>query len=85
MNEKCRKLSLQLNDCDWTVQSFIFFFDIFPLVLADTPVFMTFTPLFLEISLLFASLLPTGKLFYCKTKQPTVLEIKTYCPYYLES
>lgn len=85
MNEKCRKLSLQLNDYDWTVQSFIFFFDIFPLVLADTPVFMTFTPLFLEISLLFASLLPTGKLFYCKTKHPTVLEIKTYCPYYLES
>lgn len=55
MNEKCRKLSLQLNDYDWTVQSFIFFFDIFPLVLADTPVFMTFTPLFLEISIRFSS------------------------------
>lgn len=68
-----------------TAQVLIFFSDIFPMVLADTPIFMPYTWLFLEISILLVSLLPKSELFYCKTGQFTVLEIKTCCPYDLES
>lgn len=73
---------MQFHNSAWTPQAFIFLFVFFPLVQLMHLFFMSFTYLFLQISVLSVSLLPKGKLFHSETGQPTVLEIKTYCSYY---